>query len=383
MPIRNLLPRRRRAPAPSPGSATGGGVVKRWAELGQAVVEFAIVCPAMLLLMVMAIDFGRVLATYVQVTNAAREGAAYAAVNPTDIAGVMSHAQGEVNSQDQAGQGELEVTVTCLSPWGASIDCSNAGGGSNAGNRVSVTVSEPFSFITPLVGDVVGDPVMLSYSVTAPVLSLAPTGGSAPSQCPTVPVAAFSVTVQDRTVTLDGNASTPSTGVCAISGYNWDMGDGANPFPPVVGRNASYTYTRDGLFDVVLTVTNPAGEATAHLQVQIGSGVTPTPTPTPSPSPTPAVSPTAPPPVCNMAPTLTDSFTGNGNGSKKHQMTFYGAYTGQPAPASWTWDFGDGGATGSGVTASHDYEAPGNYRVTLTVRNGSCVATTSSLVSVP
>jgi len=41
---------------------------------GQAVVEFAIVLPVMVLLLVFAIDFGRVLFSWIEVMNAAREG---------------------------------------------------------------------------------------------------------------------------------------------------------------------------------------------------------------------------------------------------------------------------------------------------------------------
>ena len=52
-------------------------------ELGQAVVEFAIILPIFILLMLMAVDFGRFFFTYVQLNNSAREAVAYAAFNPT------------------------------------------------------------------------------------------------------------------------------------------------------------------------------------------------------------------------------------------------------------------------------------------------------------
>jgi PKD repeat protein len=35
--------------------------------------------------------------------------------------------------------------------------------------------------------------------------------------------------------------------------------------------------------------------------------------------------------------------------------------------ASYSWDFGAGGATGSGVTPTYQYPGPGTYRVTLTL----------------
>ena len=43
---------------------------------------------------------------------------------------------------------------------------------------------------------------------------------------------------------------------------------------------------------------------------------------------------------------------------------------------TYSWDFGDG-SRGTGVTATHVYEAPGMYDVTLTVSDGSAEATSS------
>jgi len=44
---------------------------------GQALVEFALVIPVMLLMLAIAIDFGRLFFSYIEITNAAREGAAF------------------------------------------------------------------------------------------------------------------------------------------------------------------------------------------------------------------------------------------------------------------------------------------------------------------
>ena len=49
---------------------------------GQALVEFALVLPVLALLLVLAIDFGRVFFGWVSVTNAARIGANYAGQHP-------------------------------------------------------------------------------------------------------------------------------------------------------------------------------------------------------------------------------------------------------------------------------------------------------------
>lgn len=52
-------------------------------ERGQAVVEFAILAPVLILLLLAMVDFGRVFEAWVVTTNAAREGARYAAIYST------------------------------------------------------------------------------------------------------------------------------------------------------------------------------------------------------------------------------------------------------------------------------------------------------------
>jgi PKD repeat protein len=352
---------------------------------GQALVEFAVILPIAMLLLLIAIDLGRLFASYVQITNAAREGASYAAGNPTDNSGIAAHAGYEANSQGQQGEGALVVAAACANSAGHALACGSAEGGGGTGNTITVTASERFTFLTPIIGDLFGGHVTLGHSATAAVLSLAPSGGSAPDDCTTAPTAFFTLTVSGNAVSLDASGSSPTTGTCAISGYNWDMGDpnNADPWPPIVNRYATYSYASSGTYTVRLTVTNPAGDATITESVTLGSNPSPTPTTAPTPSPTATPSPTTPPPVCNTAPSFTASFTGHGNNEKKHQMTFYGAYTGQPAPWSWSWDFGNG--SGSDQNTFHNYNTAGTYTVTLTVRNqnDSCVRSTFRTVIVP
>lgn len=353
---------------------------------GQAVVEFAIILPFLLLLLVIAIDFGRVFASYVELMNGTREGAAYAATNPTDNYGITARVAAEANAQHQIGEGSLFVTTKCSYGDGTVIACATAAGAVGAGSFVTVSAHEHFTFMTPLISSVFGGHLDLRASSAAAILVLAPSGGGAPQDCgssPTLPSPAFTATVDGRTVHLDASASEPKTGVCAISGYNWNMGDGLDPWPPVVGMNTDYTYTHDGWYTITLEATNPAGNNYQWQTVWVGGGP-PSATPTPTLAPTPTPAPTTQPPVCNTAPTFTYNFTGNGSGTKAHQMTFYGAYTGQPAPASWLWTFGDGYAEQEpGQTVSRNYAAAGTYTVTLTVTNGSCVKQVSQQVVVP
>ncbi|NUQ56510.1 MAG: pilus assembly protein, partial [Dehalococcoidia bacterium] len=60
-------------------AASGGlrGLLRRFrrTDAGQALVEFALVLPVMLMMLFALVDFGRGFYTWLVVTNAAREGA--------------------------------------------------------------------------------------------------------------------------------------------------------------------------------------------------------------------------------------------------------------------------------------------------------------------
>jgi PKD repeat protein len=354
---------------------------------GQSLAEFALIAPILLLLLVIAIDFGRVFFSYIEVSNAAREGAAYAAGNPSDLAGITSHARQEKNAQGQAGEHPLTVTADCADSSGVALagGCAEAPGGSGIGNSVTVSVVEQFTFLTPLIGGLMnpGDPsqgIPIRASASTAVLSLAATGGGGAGICIVAPAASFTVTIVDRTVTLDASASTPTTGLCALSGYDWDMGDGADPFPPVTGKQTTYTYAADGAYTITLQATNQAGSVTTTQAVNVTTGPAPSPTPSPSPSPAPSPSP-SPPPVCNYVP----DFTWQTNGGGSPTLTFQGSYSGQPAPSSWSWDFTNNGSTdATGQTASHHYTgSPSHVTARLTIQGPSCSAVSVSYLVIP
>jgi Flp pilus assembly protein TadG len=81
---------------------------------GVALVEFALVVPVLLLLLVGILDTGRAVNAYVTISNASREGARYAALNPTAApsaiksSAVLPHAQ-QLDPSDLTG---IKVYVT-------------------------------------------------------------------------------------------------------------------------------------------------------------------------------------------------------------------------------------------------------------------------------
>jgi len=69
-------------------------------HLGQSLVEFALVLPLLLMLVLGALDFGRLFYTKIILTNAAREGAYYL-VSHADNANVLTDATDAVEAEAQ------------------------------------------------------------------------------------------------------------------------------------------------------------------------------------------------------------------------------------------------------------------------------------------
>jgi Flp pilus assembly protein TadG len=159
-----------------------GAVRPRSVRRGQSLVEFALIVPVMLIILMLAIDFGRLFFSYVQLTNAAREGANYGILHPEDTSGIQARALQETNAQSQAGEsGSTTVAVSC-----APGSCAAAATSSPTGpqNTVTVNVSRTFSFLTPVLGSLTSIPLRVSAtSVAIGSAGTAPT----PPPCRNVP----------------------------------------------------------------------------------------------------------------------------------------------------------------------------------------------------
>ncbi|HEY8718930.1 TadE family protein, partial [Pengzhenrongella sp.] len=97
---------------------------------GQALVEFALVIPVMLLMLAIAIDFGRLFFSYIEITNAAREGASFGAHAPSNLVQIQATAAQETSTQSQGGEHAISVSTTCKDSGGATLaSCTLAEGG--------------------------------------------------------------------------------------------------------------------------------------------------------------------------------------------------------------------------------------------------------------
>jgi PKD repeat protein len=237
-------------------------------------VEFALVLPLFAVILLMTIDFGRAYFSYIQINNAAREAAALAAVSPTNTVAIETRAAAETNAQGQSGESPLVITTECVNAGGTTITCADSLAGAGPGNRITVRVSERFTFLMPFVDGLFGDDFTMTSSATATVLGYAAgSGGTNPGPC-ALPTPTFTVIVTSGlTIHVDPTGSVPNTAPCAISGYNWTWGDGTDDVGSATGDD--HTYATPGTYTVTLETTNQAGASTATGQATVPAGPPP------------------------------------------------------------------------------------------------------------
>jgi hypothetical protein len=141
---------------------------------GQAMAEFALLLPLLLLLLVMAIDFGRVFMTWVSLQNVSRVAANYAAANPEGPWGAGSEYDIVVR-RDAADLG-------CALP--ATLPAPSFADGKKLGDDARVRLTCSFPLITPLADSVIGGPVGLGAAATFPVRTGASAGVPPPPPPP-------------------------------------------------------------------------------------------------------------------------------------------------------------------------------------------------------
>lgn len=126
---------------------------------GQGLVEFAIILPLVLLILIGVLDLGRLSFAAITVTNAAREGARYGAANPGATAAITARAKNEAYGSLIAPE-QLIVSAPTY-PQGCAL-----------GNPIQVTVTYNFQFITTYVFG--GGTIPLRASAQFPIFGTCP-----------------------------------------------------------------------------------------------------------------------------------------------------------------------------------------------------------------
>jgi Flp pilus assembly protein TadG len=137
-------------------------------ERGQALVEFALVIPVLLLIFMGILDFGRAIYAYNTLSNAAREGARVAIVDQTVTGGIPVGAQRAADQSTGLGVNpSTDVDVTYTTPAGTPCPAHSLG------CTATVDVRYQFRALTPIIGSIVG-PIDLESSTALPIENTKP-----------------------------------------------------------------------------------------------------------------------------------------------------------------------------------------------------------------
>jgi PKD repeat protein len=313
---------------------------------GQSLVEFALVLPVLMLLMLMAVDFGRVYLGYVNLQNMARVAANFAANNPEAWLGAgdtdtITKYRNQILADATATNCALNPT-TPADPVFTDVDLNGSSVG--LGDQVSVSFNCTFKVITPMIASIVGGNVTVSASSVFPVKSGQFKGGVVTAG----PGASFTGT--PRSIATGGSVQFTDASSGSPTTWSWTFGDGGTSS----AQNPSHTYASAGTYSVSLTVTNGAGSNTVTQANYISVSA---------------------PPAANFTSNTT-------SGSAPLTVSFSDASTG--SPTAWAWTFGDGGTSTQGPLVSHSYASAGTYTVSLTVTGpgGSSSVTKSGYIIV-
>jgi len=161
-----------------------------------------------------------------------------------------------------------------------------------------------------------------------------------------------STVIKEETVFLDASNSTDDDG--DIVYYQWWFGDGQN----ATGITTNHNYEEDGVYTVLLQVTDDAGATMGVTEdIYVGDYTAPT-----------------------------AAFTTSPSAPRVNVPMFFNAESSSDADGSieaYDWDFGDGTTSDEGPLTTHTYLAPETYTVTLKVTdNDGVTATTSTTVVV-
>lgn len=127
-------------------------------EKGQSLVEFSVSLVLLLLLLSGIAEFGVMFFQYVQLRDAAQEGALYGSMYPVDTVSIEQRVRGASNSPINLTSPQVQVIIS----YEKNTKCEKDG--------IQVTVQYPHKVFMPFMSRILGQSIMLRGQVTDTIL---------------------------------------------------------------------------------------------------------------------------------------------------------------------------------------------------------------------
>ena len=327
------------------GSSSGAQTAVRLPgrSRGQSLVEFALILPVLLLLVLTALDLGRAYMGWVVLNNAARVGANYAALHsgawdsPGDATKRSFYTSLVSDARDDAS----------FALAGCDAEAVPAPGfpnGNDLGDYAEVVLDCDFQPITPIIGDVfasTGNKMSVSARSVFPIRTGAVAGAAVTPPPSCLADFAFSPNGPFVGQTVNFTDLTPAS----ADGWLWDFGDTNGS----AVQNPSHQYATADTYTVKLDSRSNGTPCAPDFATITVVEAPPPPTP-PTTGCVAAFTWDPASPVVGQPVTFTDGT--------------------MPAATNWTWDFGDGQGS-SDQNPAHAYAAGGTYAVELAASDGT------------
>jgi Flp pilus assembly protein TadG len=152
-------------------------------ERGQSLVELAISITILIFLLAGAVEFGMAFFQFVQLRDAAQEGALYGSMNPNQVSTIETRIRGASNSPIDLSGGDVTITISIDGV--PSTDTANYQAIDCEGHGLEVLVQYNHKIFMPFIPKLIGSAdglIPLNASVTDTILK--PTTPTAGGSCP-------------------------------------------------------------------------------------------------------------------------------------------------------------------------------------------------------
>ncbi len=329
---------------------------------GQSLVEFALVLPVLILILLITVDFGRVFLGWVTLNNAARIAANYAASGTPPLTAAQLTEYREIVGRETNG---INCDLPASIP-GPTYDPITP----MVGGRAIVSLNCTFHFVTPFIGNAFSGgvlPVSASsdFPIRSGVLANLVAGGPPVAGAPNQD---FTITPPTGPLGTSFNFNLlPQQGGAAQT-WLWNFGDGTTD---IADNPPAHPYASAGTYTVTLTEGNGSGSLSYQHQVIVTNA---------NPLPVAGFYGTIPAPCVSIGAPNSQQCGGATGAAIYYRwpMTVNFTDTSQnTGGGTYSWSFGDGSPADTTSNPSHIYDTPGVYTVTQAVTTATGTASTT------